>query len=266
MRFIVGATTLGGLLLALLAGCGNETPKTQEQTGPKLPASLPGPSAPSVSTPDAGPKIPPEAEKVFDEGEKLGSHGAYAQALLKFQKASELAPSWAYPIYEMAYTHLLLGDPEKALEEYRRTDALEPHGFFTSKTALWTLEREQDGRLPKGLYAAYVALEGTDSKTKASGLAQILAIAPDYPPALKQKALLTEALSEREALIERALALSPDQDTYGILILNKASLQFGAGKQAEARALLQKLIADEKTTFSNRSLAQDFLKRWAVGK
>src|SRR4051812_27639322 len=51
--------------------------------------------------------IPPEALKKHEEGRRFGSLGNYDLANECFRKASELMPTWAYPIYDMAYTLLL---------------------------------------------------------------------------------------------------------------------------------------------------------------
>lgn len=47
----------------------------------------------------------------------------------------------------------------EALALYRRVDDIEPHGFFTTKTAIWPLQREIAGKLPRGTYNYYLTFE-----------------------------------------------------------------------------------------------------------
>ena len=49
---------------------------------------------------------------------------------------------------------------------YRKTLELSPRGFFTAITALDTLNREQRGELPAGLYLAYLSLEWMDNPSE----------------------------------------------------------------------------------------------------
>src|SRR5688572_30532497 len=86
--------------------------------------------------------IPPAAQSLHQRGRAEGAAGRYDAALELFSKASQAAPNWSYPVYDIAYTCLLKGDFTNALAKYREVDAREPGGFFTTKTAIWTLERE----------------------------------------------------------------------------------------------------------------------------
>jgi tetratricopeptide (TPR) repeat protein len=111
--------------------------------------------------------VPMEATTLHQEGREAGARGDYDQALALFTKAAELAPSWPYPVYDRAYTHLLMKDFDAALADYRRTSEMAPRGFFTTLTAVQTLSREQRGDLPAGLYLAYLKLEPiTDAKER----------------------------------------------------------------------------------------------------
>lgn len=106
-----------------------------------------------------GDAVPPEAEELHERARQAGSQGDYPQAIHLLKEAAEKAPRWPYPLYDMAFSYLLMKDLDNAVEHYRRTLELSPRGFFTAMTALDTLEREQRGELPEGLYLAYMSLE-----------------------------------------------------------------------------------------------------------
>ncbi len=80
-------------------------------------------------------------------------------AIEKLKKANELAPNWAYPVYDLAYTYLLMQDFPNALKYYARTDNRKPRGFFTAKTAHWSLKKEKEGAFQEGLYFNYMQIE-----------------------------------------------------------------------------------------------------------
>jgi len=105
--------------------------------------------------------IDPAAKALHIEARELGQYGKYDLCIDKLEKAIKIEPTWAYPIYDLAYTYLLKGDFDSALKFYKKTDDLEPQGFFTTKTALYSLEGEKSGKFPKGLYIAYMQIEWT---------------------------------------------------------------------------------------------------------
>jgi len=80
--------------------------------------------------------VPPEARALHEQGRRLGSEGKCGEALEAFARASELCPGWAHPVYDSAYTHLLAGDRDKALELYEKTDSMVETSFFTLDIAL----------------------------------------------------------------------------------------------------------------------------------
>jgi hypothetical protein len=205
-------------------------------------------------------EIPEKAKELHDLGRRYGADGKYDAALLNFEEASKLAPGWAYPIYDTAYTLLLRDDATNALAKYREVDRLETNGFFTTKTAVWSLEREESGALPKGTYRAYLALESVDAKTKGELLEKLAVMAPKYPPMWKEKALASKTVSEKLQLIEKGLALEPDGETYGILMLNRAVLLNLQKKTNEAKAILNGLTM-ETNTVGTRELAREVLKK-----
>jgi tetratricopeptide (TPR) repeat protein len=93
-----------------------------------------------------------EAKSLHQQARQEGGKGNYENALSLLEQASRLAPQWPYPVYDMAFTLLLLRDFEGAREYYTKTLALSPRGFITAITALDTLDKEHRGELPSGTY------------------------------------------------------------------------------------------------------------------
>jgi len=204
-------------------------------------------------------KVPKAAQQLHEKGRQLGAAGNYDAALDAFKKASAIAPGWAYPLYDSAFTYLLRDDYTNALAKYREVDALEPQGFFTAKTAIWTLQREGT-KFPSGLYRDYVALESMDEKQKKQLVEQIAEKIPDFAPIWKEKALLATDPTEKLRHIDRGLALNPDLETFGTLSINRAAALNQLNKTAEARAILQSLDATNQTTWT-RQMAKETLKK-----
>ncbi|SFD54243.1 Tetratricopeptide repeat-containing protein [Chitinophaga sp. CF118] len=161
----------------------------------------------------------------------------------------------------MAYTYLLKGDFDNALKFYKKTDELAPKGFFTAKTALYSLEGEQSGKFPKGLYAAYMQIEWTNDENKKLEIARMITEkVPNFAPAWKELAILSNDKKERLQAIEQGLSKQPDADTKGILIINKAVILNEDGKKEEAKQLLGNLIFSPDVTTGNIELAKFTLK------
>lgn len=106
--------------------------------------------------------VPEIAKQLHNQARTFGQMGDHSKAIETLLKAHELAPKWPYPLYDLAYTYLIQDDSENALKYYRLTDELAPRGFFTSKTALFTLEKEKKGEYPSGIYQLYMSLEWID--------------------------------------------------------------------------------------------------------
>ena len=106
-----------------------------------------------------GEAVPVAAKALHQQAREAGERGNYEEALVLLTRAASLAPRWPYPVYDRAYTHLLMKSFDAALADYRRTADLAPRGFFTTLTAVDTLVREQKGEFPQGLYLAYLMLE-----------------------------------------------------------------------------------------------------------
>ncbi len=216
-----------------------------------------GPVAYQVS---GGQRVPPRADQLHRAARAKGESGDYAAALTLLRQASEIAPVWPYPYYDMAFTYLLQGDMTNALLKYREVDRLEPKGFFTAKTALWTLEREDKGVFPKGTYLAYVSLEWSEPDKKRDLIERMITNVPVFAPAWKERALLVKATDQRLAFIEKALSLDPDPETYGICILNKAALLNSSGKATEAKQMVEELARSDSSTLGTKALAKETLK------
>jgi len=208
-----------------------------------------------------GKTIKPEAKALHDAARSLGQSGKYDEAIAKLQQAMALQPDWAYPVYDLAFTYLLKGDAENALKYYRKTDALEPKGFFTTKTAVYALEGEEHGKFPKGMYMAYLQIEWTEEKSEKRKIAEAIAKkTPSFAPAWKEIASLQDDPAARLKAVEQGLAQGPDTETKGMLQLNKALVLNSLGKKNEAIALLEEVVGSAGTTSANTALAKLVLK------
>jgi len=204
--------------------------------------------------------VPGRAKQLHSEARAKGESGDYDSAIKLLSEAIAIAPDWAYPHYDMAFTCLLQGNSATALSKYRDTDRLEPEGFFTTKTAVWSLEREENGSFPRGTYLAYVSLEWAEPGKKKETIDRIVTNVPAFAPIWKEKALLTDDLKQRLQWLDKALSLDPDPETQGICILNKAALLNNSGEKAEAQRAVEELARSQTSTASTKALAAEFLK------
>jgi|ERR1044072_1124752 tetratricopeptide (TPR) repeat protein len=201
--------------------------------------------------------IDAKAQQLHLEARELGQAGNYEASIAKLEQAIAIQPDWAYPYYDLAFTYLLKGDFDNALQFYQKTDSLQPKGFYTTKTALYTLQGEAAGKFPKGLYGYYLQIEwAEDADKKFEIVKTILSNVPDFAPAWKELALLTDNVETRAKYIDEGLSKDPDADTQGILLLNKAVLMNEAGRSEEALQMLAGLIDDANTTTANAELAK----------
>lgn len=201
------------------------------------------------------------AKKLHEEARGLGQSGKYDESIRKLEAAIDLEPTWAYPVYDLAFTYLLKGDSAKALQFYQKTDELEPKGFFTTKTALYSLEGEKAGKFPSGLYMAYLQIEWTEDANKKLQIASaITAQVPDFAPAWKELANLLDDNTQRLNAIGTGLSKKPDAETQGVLLINKAIVLDDSGKKEEAKKILGDLIFSTATTTANVEMAKFALK------
>jgi len=202
-------------------------------------------------------EVPVEAESLHEQARQAGAKGDYTKALALLRRASVLAPGWPYPIYDMAYTFLLMKNAHNARKYYRKTVELAPRGFFTAITALDTLEREQKGDLQAGTYLAYLSLEWTDDPaTRTELLRKMVTKVPRFAPAWKDLAATLDNDIQKLAAIERGLAVDPDPETKGMLLINKALALNRAGDRGRAIKLLGELALDANSTCSTEHLAK----------
>jgi tetratricopeptide (TPR) repeat protein len=202
-------------------------------------------------------KVPEEADSLHKRAREAGEAGDYRKALINLERASQLAPQWPYPVYDMAFTYLLMKDFENARTYYRKTIDLSPRGFFTAITAFDTLLREKKGDLPEGTYLSYSSLEWMDDPAKKmETVKQFVKEVPTFAPAWKELAILSDGDDEKLAAIEKGLAAHPDAETMGILQINKALILDRKGNHDVAVRLLGELALDPSSTFATEHLAK----------
>jgi tetratricopeptide (TPR) repeat protein len=201
--------------------------------------------------------VPAEAARLHEEARTAGAGGDYDRALMLLDKAHALAPGWPYPVYDAAFTYLILGDTDTAERCYAEVDRLAPRGFFTCKTTLDGLRRERAGELPGGFCKAFAALESLDDPpTKKAILEDIVATFPAFAPAWKELALLLEGAGDRLRAIEKGLEGDPDGETRGMLLLNRALVLHQQGERDAAIAILGELALDPASTLATDTLAK----------
>lgn len=260
-----------GLLLMVASSCQNDTQQTKEEgehlvfkdsLGHVLTRADLANSTGQVNYEVLGTQvINPAAKALHEEARTLGQAGHYDAAISKLEEAIKIQPTWAYPTYDLAYTYLLKGNYENALKFYKTTDELEPKGFFTAKTALYALEGEKAGKFPQGLYATYLKIEWANNvATKLEMANAITQKFPDFAPAWKTLTGLLEDNKERLNAIEQGLSKDPDEETKGILLINKAAILDNDGKKNEAKQLLGALIFSPDVTTGNLELAKFTLR------
>jgi tetratricopeptide (TPR) repeat protein len=206
--------------------------------------------------------VPPAASALHNQGREAGAKGQYDLAIDLLTRAAALAPGWPYPIYDRAYTHLLMKDSAAALADYERVETMDPRGFFTAPTAVDILRREQKGEFPPGLYLAYTMLETVSDKVRRRSLVQqFVEKYPRFAPGWYRYQLQTfvETPDDRLQAIENGLRANPDRETRGMLELNKATTLDHLGKREESMQLLRRLAADSQSTRGVQALAKGLM-------
>jgi tetratricopeptide (TPR) repeat protein len=199
------------------------------------------------------------AKSLHNQARVLGQKGEYQNAIQKLEQANKEAPNWAYPLYDLAYTYLLQDDYENALKYYQLTDKIAPNGFYASKTALHTLEREKTGDFKKGLYKSYLSLEWIDNEVEKKEMIKLLVDNfPSFAPAWKDYSGFLEN-EERLIAIEKGLEQNPDIQTKGSLLINKALVISENGELQNASKILTQVIFDSNSTFGNVEMAKFML-------
>jgi len=201
--------------------------------------------------------VPAAAMAQVRAGMDAGSSGDFKRAMECFREAHRLVPRWTQPVYQAAWTSLLLGDAALAETLYAWTDKMVPGGYWTAKTAVDCLRRERAGEFPAGSYIHYVMLESeSDHDRRRSALEEIVKRSPGFAPAWKDLAVLRATPEQRSDAIERGLASRPDRETRGFLLIQKAQLLEGRGTQDAAATLLRSLLDPEVGTLQTASLAR----------
>ncbi len=205
------------------------------------------------------------AKSLHNEARQYGQTGNYEKAIETLNLANKEAPNWPYPLYDLAYTYLLKDDFENALKYYRLTDSLAPKGFYTSKTALHTLEREKKGELKEGLYKMFLSLEWINNPDEKMEMTKLLVSNfPSFAPGWKEYSNLLEG-AERIKAIEKGLDLDSDIETTGMLLINKALMVDQGGDKEKATEILTKVIFDTNSTYGNIEMAK-FVLNSIAGK
>jgi tetratricopeptide (TPR) repeat protein len=208
--------------------------------------------------------VPAEAQRLHQRARVAGTKGDYRRALELLERARARAPGWPHPVYDAAFTHLLQGHAVTAEELYAEVDRLAPRGFFTCKTTLDCLRRERAGALPAGFTRAFVTLDWLDDLPKKKAILEdIVQQYPAFPPAWKELAPLLEDPDARWRAITKGLEGSPDGETRGVLVINKAVLLLWRGNRQEAVRILGELALDPGSTLAAETLAKAALARVA---
>jgi tetratricopeptide (TPR) repeat protein len=249
------------LATSLLGGCSR-----QEKPAQPVVTLSPGEVQKPPSSKPPAPPAPPqdasfvEAMKIHAQGRMSGESANFQQALAQFQRAHELAPQWPQPVYDTALTYLLMDDAAKALEVYQQVDKMAPEGFSDTKRVIDCLRRESDGRVPKGTFRKFI--EAMRQRTPEEHEKQLRALtksAPKFYPAWREVTAYEKDVDTQLRTLEKALALEPDSESRGEMLIYKANLLRRGGKDAEARALLQSLVDDPKSLPGTVSGAKEAL-------
>jgi tetratricopeptide (TPR) repeat protein len=198
-----------------------------------------------------------KAQELHGQARQAGGSGDYKNALLLLAQASKEAPDWLYPLYDSAFTYLLMGDLNKALAYYEVVSRMAPRGFFTVKTAVHSLRREKGQELQPGTYRQYVMLESMKSRVeKRAVLEKMLKQSPTFAPAWKELSTLLDDDMARLQAIEKGLSNDPDDETKGILLANKALALNRQGKYDEAMSILGDLALDPNVPLDIEQIAK----------
>ena len=196
----------------------------------------------------------------FGKGSRtVEEHDANAyKAIELLKQASAEAPAWPTPPHEIARTYLMFfHDTENAERFYRRVDKLAPHGYFDTKVALDCLRRVRSRELDPGIYEVYITDRyWIDSKMKRSLFEKLIKQYPKFPAAWKELAVYRDTDSSKLEAIERGLSENPDDDTKGVLLINKAVIAARQGDRSMALRILGDLALDPESTSFVAALAK----------
>jgi tetratricopeptide (TPR) repeat protein len=204
-----------------------------------------------------------EAKRLHDEGRAVGARQDYDRAIALLTQAAELDPSWPYPIYDRAFSHLLKQEFALALSDYRRTLELAPRGFFMARQTTDMLEREAAGEFPAGLSVGVAILPDMPKEQQQAIAEQLVEKFPTCPAGWAMHAnLLTDPAACLTA-IENGLAARPDSDTRGTLLVRKAWMLERLGQTDRALDILEALtdpLGDSISTYGNAYIALSLIR------
>jgi len=206
--------------------------------------------------------VPAEARHLHQKAQIAGTRGDSDRALELLERARALAPGWPYPVYDAARTHLLQGDAAAAERLYAAVDRLAPRGFLACQTTLYGLRRERAGELPAGFCRTFATLEWLDDLPRKKAILQgIVEKYPGFPPAWKELASLLDDADARWDAISRGLDGRPDDETRGMLLIDKALILLQRGERREAVRLLGVLALNPVSTLATEAAAKAALAR-----
>ena len=205
-------------------------------------------------------QISKEAVDLHSKGRVAGQKGNYEDAIQSLIEASKIEPKWPYPLYDLAFTYLLKKDYKNALKYYLKTDKLAPKGFFTSKTAIWTLKKEEKKIFPEGTYYSYVQFEWmSDQEKKLKKLKMMVRISPEFCPALNELSKFCKDKTDSLEMINKALTYRPDSETRFSLLMNKAIVLNLLNRKEEAQTILFDIFLDKKSPKAHKEVAKTTL-------
>ncbi len=86
-----------------------------------------------------------KALELHSQARQAGSSSDYKKALELLAQASKEAPEWPYPLYDAAFTYLLMGKPDEALENYEAVNKMALAGSLRFKQLCTLYARKKLG-------------------------------------------------------------------------------------------------------------------------
>lgn len=206
--------------------------------------------------------IPEKAVDHYNKGRIHGEKGEYALALDWFKQTLKIAPNWSYPLYDMAYVLLFLGEWQKAYNLYKQVDKIYPRGFYATKTAIHTLSRETKNKLPGDTYKFFLTIkQEEDMDRKDELLDYLLDRCTEFAPAWLEKYKTVNSQNEQLFCLSKGLSYNSDPETKGLMLINQAVVFLNSNRKTEAYNILSELVFDENLTLQNEHLAKALLAR-----
>lgn len=206
--------------------------------------------------------IPENARALQQQGLTAGKAGRFDEARTLLEAAMDAAPEWPQPAYDAASTAMYQADYKRALELYRRVDALAPGGFFTAKAAVHTLEREAAGELPEGMYSILLMIEQMPPDKARDAAARLTERFPDLGPGWLARLHYAETDDERAEIVGAGLAAKCDAGTRGLLLVNAEIHALNNGDRSGALVRLADLANSAEEIESTRTYARMLLQRF----